>query len=329
MKLSREKCLELGKTYIEKHNTYPSSKKWSIKTAGCSRDRIYENWSSWVDFINELKLTCEVPNIVRFIPNTGLAAMADNRIVKVIEPKCKWDKDTIISKVQESAQIHGRPTSRDFTGTNQYPSLWSVRKHFGSFENAIIAAGLHVDKPIVIGRRLEDVVRELIQGIKIPKSKTESDAIELFIFGAKKAKWNSKTAKIYTDKFDYKVPNYKGAYTWLLAYNKLKYCSYCALVFPVENFYENQGFCKTCSRLNDKKYYERYARKRAKKLLACPSWVNINDLSKIYRECPIGYHVDHIVPLQGKNVCGLHVPWNLQYLPAKENIIKKNKHSSD
>lgn len=64
---------------------------------------------------------------------------------------------------------------------------------------------------------------------------------------------------------------------------------------------------------------------RTKKLSAQPKWVNTQEIKKIYMSCPEGYQVDHIIPLQGKTVSGLHVPWNLQYLTIEDNIKKSNK----
>lgn len=56
-----------------------------------------------------------------------------------------------------------------------------------------------------------------------------------------------------------------------------------------------------------------------------PLWVDKQALLEFYLACPEGFHVDHVVPLRGKTVSGLHIVNNLQYLPASENMKKGNK----
>ena len=68
------------------------------------------------------------------------------------------------------------------------------------------------------------------------------------------------------------------------------------------------------------------AKRRAAKLQRTPAWADLEAIKQFYINCPKGYAVDHIVPLQGVNVSGLHVLNNLQYLTKSENCSKGNKY---
>lgn len=68
----------------------------------------------------------------------------------------------------------------------------------------------------------------------------------------------------------------------------------------------------------------RLAKYRALKALAMPIWVDLIELKNVYTNAPENLDVDHIIPLQGNEVCGLHVPWNLQYLTRGQNATKSN-----
>ena len=76
------------------------------------------------------------------------------------------------------------------------------------------------------------------------------------------------------------------------------------------------------------------AKRHAAKMSRTPKWLDAVDwleIQSIYKYCSalrsvgIDYAVDHIVPLQGNDVSGLHVPWNLQVITSAENSAKGNR----
>ena len=87
---------------------------------------------------------------------------------------------------------------------------------------------------------------------------------------------------------------------------------------------------------NPEKYTAYAAKRRAAKLQRTPPWLTqehhdqilskYEERGRLTQETGIEHHVDHIVPLQGENISGLHVPWNLRVITATENLQKSNSY---
>lgn len=113
----------------------------------------------------------------------------------------------------------------------------------------------------------------------------------------------------------------------------LKRCHKCNSIKDIDSFYREpnktniyhrRSECKSCQpKCRDSAY--KSSLYRARKSRACPDWVNLKQLAQIYADRPEDMEVDHIVPIAGKLVSGLHVPWNLQYLSREDNAMKSNK----
>ena len=78
-----------------------------------------------------------------------------------------------------------------------------------------------------------------------------------------------------------------------------------------------------CVARNPIKYRAAVSSRRAHLRQATPPWVSARELEAVYILAGLlGLTVDHIIPIRGKVVCGLHVPWNMQLLPVSENSRK-------
>jgi hypothetical protein len=87
---------------------------------------------------------------------------------------------------------------------------------------------------------------------------------------------------------------------------------------------------------NPEKKLALIAKRKAAQIQRTPWWITAEDwtvIQNFYAEAKrleaqtgVKHHVDHIIPLQGKNVSGLHVPNNLRVIPAKDNQQKSNNY---
>lgn len=102
---------------------------------------------------------------------------------------------------------------------------------------------------------------------------------------------------------------------------------------------KNRDYIRARQRDYQKEHLADYARRArgywASKVKGKPGWltpIQLAQIEEFYEVClavnvqtGLKHEVDHIIPINGKTVCGLHVPWNLQILPSYENRSKSNK----
>jgi hypothetical protein len=96
-----------------------------------------------------------------------------------------------------------------------------------------------------------------------------------------------------------------------------------------------RAYRKTHKINNPDLYKELVSLRRRRFRNATPKWLNQIDKIEIRlkyrlaielsRTTGIRHAVDHIIPLYGETVCGLHVPWNLRVITQEENLKKYNK----
>lgn len=113
-------------------------------------------------------------------------------------------------------------------------------------------------------------------------------------------------------------------------------CRICKNLYRNNWYIENKESCLAKSaqwaKENAHKKRSYRAKRRAALLNATPIWADEKAIESLYKQAAIlskinlkKYEVDHIIPLQGKTVSGLHVPWNLQIIPTTENRSKGNQ----
>lgn len=164
-------------------------------------------------------------------------------------------------------------------------------------------------------------------------SDTVEEASKLLKYSTNPVKQSIREA--FTDSIVFSTKDFAvggGAISWpirLLSLIQYKKCTVCKEILPYSSYWSNKS--KTQGIDNECIYCARHrcSIKKQDRALRVPSWFDTQKhlINKFYKNCPEGYQVDHIIPLKGELVSGLHVLENLQYLKASDNMSKGNSYT--
>jgi len=265
---------------------------------------------------------------------------------KVNRFKYSFTDEELLEYLKLSASSNnGYPKQSDFATNNpDFPGMSTIKRRFGSWSRGCELAGFtRVIKYKSIGDTLElltalEICFDKFNYTVAPNRKNIDknklltamsnilDIPKALGFSCSKS-GGQFLRRTFPDK-----PLHSKNYQWLLLKNNWLCCTSCKYVKSIDNFYKNKepiGYDLRCKLCQEPDKVARSNIRRVQKVSATVAWANLNTIKDFYNNCPEGYVVDHIIPLQGKYVCGLHVLNNLQYLLAAENNIKSNYHESE
>lgn len=114
--------------------------------------------------------------------------------------------------------------------------------------------------------------------------------------------------------------------------NKVRDCLICGCNLNGTRKHKYCSTCRVCVTREQKRQDKSIRKKRVRQ--RTPKWANVDEIKAVYRmrdemnkNSTVFHHVDHVIPLYGRFVSGLHVASNLRIITASENMSKSNHYS--
>lgn len=148
----------------------------------------------------------------------------------------------------------------------------------------------------------------------------------------------TKPLNLFSSKKENKDGRHSHCKSCRAAYDKTRYNSKDRSEAYQNNLESERAVRRKYYQENKTDYYANKAKRRAATLQRTPKWLNSSHFNaikafyfkaKYLRENGFDCEVDHIVPLQGNDVSGLHVPWNLQIIEKSKNRSKGNRYGKE